>query len=57
MVEKKLQPMDFFCTQGSGFIGWSIRRITKNISPDRIKQELARRFDMSGIAEKDSRDN
>ena len=27
----------------------------KNISPDRIKQELARRFDMSGIAEKDSR--
>ena len=24
----------------------------KNISPDRIKQELARRFDMSGIAEK-----
>ena len=28
----------------------------KNISPDRIKQELASRFDMSGIAEKDSRD-
>ena len=28
----------------------------KNISPDRIKQELARRFNMSGIAEKDSRD-
>lgn len=27
----------------------------KNISPDRIKQELARRFGMSGIAEKDSR--
>ena len=27
----------------------------KNISPDRIKQELARRFNMSGIAEKDSR--
>lgn len=27
----------------------------KNISPDRIKQELARRFDMSGIAEKNSR--
>ena len=27
----------------------------KNISPDRIKQELARRFDMSGIVEKDSR--
>jgi phosphoribosyl-ATP pyrophosphohydrolase/phosphoribosyl-AMP cyclohydrolase len=27
----------------------------KNISPDRIKQELARRFEMSGIAEKDSR--
>ena len=31
----KLQPMDFFCTQGSGFIGWSIRKITKNMSPDR----------------------
>jgi len=29
----------------------------KNISPDRIKQELARRFNMSGIAEKNSRDN
>lgn len=28
----------------------------KNISPDRVKQELARRFDMSGIAEKNSRD-
>jgi phosphoribosyl-ATP pyrophosphohydrolase/phosphoribosyl-AMP cyclohydrolase len=28
----------------------------KNISPDRIKQELARRFNMSGIAEKNSRD-
>ena len=28
----------------------------KNISPDRIKQELARRFDMSGIEEKNSRD-
>jgi len=27
----------------------------KNISPDRIKQELARRFNMSGITEKDSR--
>lgn len=27
----------------------------KNISPDRIKQELARRFDMSGISEKNSR--
>ena len=27
----------------------------KNISPDRIKQELTRRFDMSGIAEKNSR--
>ena len=27
----------------------------KNISPDRIKQELARRFGMSGIAEKESR--
>lgn len=29
----------------------------KNISPDRVKQELARRFDMSGISEKNSRDN
>jgi phosphoribosyl-ATP pyrophosphohydrolase/phosphoribosyl-AMP cyclohydrolase len=29
----------------------------KNISPDRIKQELASRFDMSGIAEKNSRDD
>lgn len=29
----------------------------KNISPDRIKQELARRFNMSGIAEKNSRAN
>lgn len=29
---------------------------SKNISPDRIKQELSRRFDMSGIAEKNSRE-
>jgi len=29
----------------------------KNISPDRIKQELARRFNMSGIAEKNSRED
>jgi len=29
----------------------------KNISPDRIKQELARRFDMSGIAEKNARED
>ena len=29
----------------------------KNISPDRIKQELARRFDMSGITEKSSRES
>jgi len=29
----------------------------KNISPDRVKQELARRFNMSGIAEKKSRDS
>ena len=29
---------------------------SKDISPDRIKQELARRFNMSGIAEKNSRD-
>ncbi|MDD2651529.1 MAG: bifunctional phosphoribosyl-AMP cyclohydrolase/phosphoribosyl-ATP diphosphatase HisIE [Sulfurimonas sp.] len=28
----------------------------KNISPDRVKQELARRFGMSGIAEKNARD-
>ncbi len=28
---------------------------SKNISPDRIKQELARRFGMSGIAEKNAR--
>lgn len=28
----------------------------KNISPDRIKQELARRFNMSGITEKHSRE-
>jgi len=28
---------------------------SKNISPDRVKQELARRFGISGIAEKDSR--
>jgi phosphoribosyl-ATP pyrophosphohydrolase/phosphoribosyl-AMP cyclohydrolase len=29
--------------------------VHKNISPDRIKQELARRFGMSGIAEKNAR--
>lgn len=29
----------------------------KNISPDRIKQELSRRFEMSGIAEKNSRED
>ncbi len=29
----------------------------KEISPDRIRQELARRFGMSGIEEKNSRDN
>lgn len=29
----------------------------KNISPDRIKQELARRFGMSGIAEKNAREH
>ena len=28
---------------------------SKNISPDQIKQELARRFDMSGIEEKNNR--
>ena len=30
---------------------------SKNISPDRVKQELARRFGMSGIVEKNSRDS
>jgi len=30
---------------------------SKNISPDRVKQELARRFNMSGIAEKNSRED
>lgn len=29
----------------------------KNISPDRVKQELSRRFNISGIAEKNSRDS
>ena len=29
---------------------------SKNISPDRIKQELSRRFNMSGIAEKNARE-
>ena len=29
----------------------------KNISPERIKQELARRFDISGIAEKNARES
>ena len=29
----------------------------KNISPDRIKQELARRFNLSGIAEKNARES
>lgn len=29
----------------------------KNIAPDRIKQELSRRFNMSGIAEKNSRES
>ena len=29
----------------------------KNISPDRIEQELASRFDISGIAEKNAREN
>lgn len=29
----------------------------KNIAPDRIKQELARRFDISGIAEKNARES
>ena len=28
---------------------------SKNVSPDRVKQELARRFGMSGIEEKNSR--
>lgn len=30
---------------------------SKNISPDRVKQELARRFNISGIEEKNSRKN
>jgi phosphoribosyl-ATP pyrophosphohydrolase/phosphoribosyl-AMP cyclohydrolase len=30
---------------------------SKNISPERIKQELARRFNMSGIEEKNSRED
>ena len=30
---------------------------SKNISPDRVKQELARRFGISGIVEKNSRDS
>ena len=30
---------------------------SKNISPDRVKQELARRFGISGIEEKNSRNN
>lgn len=34
-LQKNLQPMDFFCTQGAGFLGWGIRAITKNMSPDR----------------------
>lgn len=29
---------------------------SKNISPDRVKQELSRRFNMSGITEKNSRE-
>jgi phosphoribosyl-ATP pyrophosphohydrolase/phosphoribosyl-AMP cyclohydrolase len=29
---------------------------SKNISPDQIKQELSKRFGLSGIAEKNSRD-
>jgi hypothetical protein len=34
-LKNKLQPLDFFCTQGAGFIGFGIRQITKNMSPDR----------------------
>jgi len=30
---------------------------SKNVSPDRIKHEISRRFGLSGIEEKDSRDN
>jgi len=30
---------------------------SRDISPDQVKQEIARRFGMSGIAEKDSREN
>ena len=31
--------------------------VSRDISPDQVKQEIARRFDMSGIVEKDSRDS
>lgn len=34
-LQKKFKPLDFFCTQGAGFIGWGIRQVTKNMSPDR----------------------
>jgi hypothetical protein len=34
-LASKFKPMDFFCTQGAGFIGWGIRQITKNLSSDR----------------------
>ncbi len=35
LLQKKLQPLDFFCVRGTGFISWAIRHITKNLSPDR----------------------
>ena len=31
--------------------------VSRDISPDQVKQEIARRFGMSGIVEKDSRDS
>jgi hypothetical protein len=35
LFQNELLPLDFFCTKGSGVIGWAIRRITKNLSSDR----------------------
>lgn len=34
-LQGKFKPLDFFCTQGAGFIGWGIRQVTRNLSPDR----------------------
>jgi hypothetical protein len=35
LLQNKLLPLDFFCVKGTGFISWTIRHITKNLSPDR----------------------